>query len=108
MSRKLVAIHAVLIGLPTSMYQFFKLSHLLLWRFKVVLLNNPHEPCDIPALVFWRQPLGDVFCSLLDYHVAFKWMESAALQVYKGAQMTLSKMYAGGDGVARDINLSAK
>jgi len=35
-------------------------------------------------------------------------MGSAALQGHKGAQMTLSKMYAGGDGVARDINLSAK
>lgn len=50
---------------------------------------------------------GDSNCPL-DYHVAFKWMESAALQGHKEAQMTLGKMYAGGDGVARDINLSAK
>lgn len=44
----------------------------------------------------------------LDYHVAFKWMEMAAHQNDAGAQFTLAKMYANGNGVIKDLKKSLK
>lgn len=50
---------------------------------------------------------GQGYCPL-DYHVAFKWMEMAALQGLSSAQMDLGKMYSNGNGVAKNTIQSAK